>query len=255
MVSVMKSLPRRQFDVVVVGAAEPACVVRCNCPKRACPLQCCPRCSPRVAHGCRPRRRERLAGQHERRQLVLAHVRHRQGVGLAGRPGRHRIHVPRSPERRVRARTLRHAVRPQPRRHHLPASVRRPHRQLRREAGPARLCRCRPHRPRAAAHALPAQRRRAHPVLRRMDGAGPAAQRSRRRRGRDRPRNGNGRDLHPGSQDHGAGHRRRRRIWAASTNAFINTGDGLGMAAARAFRCRTWNSGNSTRPAWPAPAC
>ena len=51
---------------------------------------------------------------------------------------------------------------------------------------------------------------RAHPVLRRMDGAGPAAQRSGRRRGRDRPGNGNGRDLHPGSQDHGAGYRRRR---------------------------------------------
>ena len=24
---------------------------------------------------------------------------------------------------------------------------------------------------------------------------------------------------------------------------------------ARASRCRTWNSGSSTRPAWPAPAC
>ena len=45
------------------------------------------------------------------------------------------------------------------------------------------------------------------------------------------------------------------RIWAASTNAFINTGDGLGMPPARASRCRTWNSGSSTRPAWPAPAC
>ncbi|KAG1531774.1 hypothetical protein G6F50_016520 [Rhizopus delemar] len=77
------------------------------------------------------------------------------------------------------------------------------------DAGAARLCRRRPHRPRAAAHPLPAQRRCAHPVLRRMDGAGPAAQRGWRRRRRDRPGNGNGRDLHPGRQDHGAGHRWR----------------------------------------------
>ncbi len=45
------------------------------------------------------------------------------------------------------------------------------------------------------------------------------------------------------------------RIFAASTNAFINTGDGLGMAARAASRSRTWSSGSSTRPAWPAPAC
>ena len=45
-----------------------------------------------------------------------------------------------------------------PRRHDLPAPVRRPHRQLRREAGAARLRRGRPHRPRDAAHAVPAQR-------------------------------------------------------------------------------------------------
>jgi succinate dehydrogenase / fumarate reductase flavoprotein subunit len=45
------------------------------------------------------------------------------------------------------------------------------------------------------------------------------------------------------------------RIFAASTNAFINTGDGLGMAARAGIRCRTWSSGSSTRPAWPARAC
>jgi len=44
------------------------------------------------------------------------------------------------------------------------------------------------------------------------------------------------------------------RIFAASTNAFINTGDGMGMAARAACRCRTWNSGSSILPAWPAPA-
>ena len=98
------------------------------------------------------------------------------------------------------------------------------------EAGPARLCRRRPHRPRAAAHPLPAHvaartqffvEWMALDLLR--NEAGDV--------GRDRPGNGNGRDLHPGSQDHGAGHGGAGRIWAASTNAFINTGDGLGMAA------------------------
>ena len=33
-------------------------------------------------------------------RLALAHVRHRQGVGLAGRPGRDRVHVPRGARRR-----------------------------------------------------------------------------------------------------------------------------------------------------------
>jgi succinate dehydrogenase/fumarate reductase flavoprotein subunit len=45
------------------------------------------------------------------------------------------------------------------------------------------------------------------------------------------------------------------RIFAASTNAFINTGDGWAWRHAPACRCRTWNSGSSTRPAWPARAC
>ena len=46
------------------------------------------------------------------------------------------------------------------------------------------------------------------------------------------------------------------RIFAASTNAFINTGDGLGMAARAGHpAARTWSSGSSTRPASPAPAC
>ena len=35
----------------------------------------------------------------------------------------------------------------------------------------------------------------------------------------------------PAGEGDAVRHRRRRRIFAASTNAFINTGDGLGMAA------------------------
>ena len=55
----------------------------------------------------------------------------------------------------------------------LPAAVRRPLAELRRDAGAAQLLRGRPHRPRDAAHAVPAQRARAHAVLRRVDGARP----------------------------------------------------------------------------------
>ena len=133
-----------------------------------------------------------------------------KGSRLAGRPGRDRVHVPRSAEGGLRARALRHAVRPQPRRHHLPAPVRRPHRQLRREAGAARLRRGRPHRPRDAAHAVPAERQGAHQLLRRVDGAGPDPRRRRRRGRRHRAGDGNRRAAHPRGQDHAAGHRRRR---------------------------------------------
>jgi succinate dehydrogenase / fumarate reductase flavoprotein subunit len=100
------------------------------------------------------------------------------------------------------------------------------------KAGAARVRRGRPHRSRAAAHAVPAQRPRAHAVLRRVDGARPRPQRRRRRAGRRRVGDGDERGRDPAGQGDavsptgGAG-----RIFAASTNAFINTGDGLGMAA------------------------
>ena len=38
-------------------------------------------------------RHQRRARQHGRGRLALAHVRHRQGLGLARRSGRHRVHV------------------------------------------------------------------------------------------------------------------------------------------------------------------
>jgi succinate dehydrogenase / fumarate reductase flavoprotein subunit len=68
-------------------------------------------------------------------------------------------------------------------------------------------------------------------LLRRVDGAGPDPRRRRRRAGRDRAGNGNRRLYELQAKTvllatGGAG-----RIFQASTNAFINTGDGLGMAA------------------------
>jgi succinate dehydrogenase/fumarate reductase flavoprotein subunit len=44
------------------------------------------------------------------------------------------------------------------------------------------------------------------------------------------------------------------RIYASTTNAHINTGDGIGMACAPASRCRTWRCGSSTRRASTGPA-
>ena len=109
--------------------------------------------------------------------------------------------------------------------------LRRPHRQLRREAGAARLRRGRPHRPRDAAHALSEERRSTHQffvewmaldLIRDADGDVVGVTALEMETG----------DLHILQAKTvllatgGAG-----RIFAASTNAFINTGDGLGMAA------------------------
>ena len=47
-----------------------------------------------LAYGRRARRHFRLPRQHGCRRLAVAHVRHRQGLRLARRPGRDRIHVP-----------------------------------------------------------------------------------------------------------------------------------------------------------------
>ncbi len=48
-----------------------------------------------VAHGGGPGRHQRRAGQHDAGRLALARLRHHQGQRLAGRPGRHPVHVPR----------------------------------------------------------------------------------------------------------------------------------------------------------------
>ena len=60
-------------------------------------------------------RRRGSAGQYGRGQLALAHVRHRQGFGLAGRPGFHRISLPQRAGSGLRAGAFRHALLAAPR--------------------------------------------------------------------------------------------------------------------------------------------
>ena len=79
--------------------------------------------------------------------------------------------MPRGAAARLRAGTLRHAVRPQRGRHHIPAALRRAFDEFRRAAGAAFLLCGRPHGARHGACPVPAQRPRPHPVLRGVDGA------------------------------------------------------------------------------------
>ena len=250
-------ITKRKFDVVIVGAGgsgmRASLQLSLRRPQRGRAVQGVPHA---LAHRRGAGRHRRLARQHERGQLALPLLRHRQGLRLARRPGRDRVHVPRSAQGRLRARALRHAVRPQPGRHDLPAPVRRPHRQLRREGRAARLRRGRPHRPRAAAHAVPAERQVAHAVLRRVDGAGPDP---RRRRATS--------SASPPSRWRRATCTSSRPRWccwppaarAASTRRRPTPSSTPATAwawrRAPASRWKTWSSGSSTRPASPAPAC
>ncbi len=227
------ALARRRFDAVIVGAGGAG--MRCSLQLARAGL------SVAVLSKVFPTRSHTVAaqggigaslGNMTRGQLALAHVRHRQGVGLAGRPGRDRVHVPRGAQGRVRARTLRHAVRPQSGRHDLPAPVRRPHRPT------SARSRCSAPAPRPTAPATRCCTRctsatsartqffvewMALDLIRDADGdvrrRGRAGDGDRRRRTSSRPRSRCWPPAAPGASS-------RRR-----TNAFINTGDGLGMAA------------------------
>ena len=135
--------------------AEPACAVRCNWPRRACRLRCCPKCSrPVRTVAAQGGVSASLGNMSEDNWYWHMYDTVKGRTGWATRMPSSSL--PRGAQCRVRARAFRHAVRPQRRRHHLPASVRRPYGQLRREAGAARLCRRRPYRPRAAARSTSA---------------------------------------------------------------------------------------------------
>ena len=108
-----------------------------------------------LAHRRRAGRHRRVARQYGAGQLAVAPLRHRQGLGLAGRHRRHGIHGAAGAGGRLRAGALRRALLAHRGRQDLPAPVRRPHDRVRRRPAGAAHLRCRrPHRPRHPAHAL-----------------------------------------------------------------------------------------------------
>ena len=147
--------PTTRFDVVVVGAGGAGLRASVGCAQAGLRdrlhLQGVP--DP-LAHRGGAGRHFRLARQYGAGRLALAHVRHRQGLGLARRPGRDRISVPQRARRRLRARTLGRAVLAHRGGQDLPAPVRRHDDRIRQGHRAAHLRRRRPHRPRHAAHAL-----------------------------------------------------------------------------------------------------
>ena len=208
-----------------------------------------------LAHRGGAGRDQRGPRQHERGRLALPHVRHRQGVGLAGRPGRHRVHDQERARRGLRARALRRAVLAHARGPDLPARLRRPVDRLRQEPGLPHLRRRRPHRPRHPAHAVPAGAEEQGAVLQRVLRARP----DHGRRGRLPRRHG---DVHrgrlgaplpaatspasPPAATAASTPRRPRRTPAPAT--------ATPWCCAPACRCRTWSSSSSTRRASPVPA-
>ena len=107
-------LPTRRFDAVIVGAGGSGMRASLQLAEAGLNVAVLSKVFPTRSHTVAAQGGiGAVARQHDRGQLALAHVRHDQGLRLARRPGRDRVHVPRGAEGRLRARALRHAVRPQ----------------------------------------------------------------------------------------------------------------------------------------------
>ena len=99
------------YDVVVVGAGGSGLRATMGAAEKELKTACITKVFPTRSHtvaaqggiAAGPR-------QHGRASLDLAHVPHRQGIGLAGRPGRDRISLPRGAGRGLRARAFRRAL-------------------------------------------------------------------------------------------------------------------------------------------------
>ena len=177
-----------QYDVVIVGAGGAG--------MRAA-IEAGPARPDRGDHQALPHPlpHRRGAGRHvrgarQRRggQLGVAHLRHRQGRRLPGRPGRRRDPRQGGDRRGHRPREHGPAVQPHARGQDRPAPLRRPHPRPRRGPRAPRLLRRRPHRPHDPADAVPELRQARHQVLQRVLRARPADDRGRRRRSRRRRR-------------------------------------------------------------------
>ena len=204
------ALVTRQFDAVVVGAGGAGLRGALQLSEAGLKVAVLSKVFPTRSHTVAAQGGVGASlGQHGPRFVGMAHVRYGQGLRLARRPGRDRVHVPRGAEGRDRARALRHAVRSQRERHDLPAPVRRPYAEHgRRSGGAALLLRGRPYRARDVAHPLSAQRARQHAVLRRVDGARSRARSERSRARRHRAGDGIGRSHDSAGARHSLRHGR-----------------------------------------------
>ena len=253
-------LPVRNSTPSWSAPAAPACARRCELarrrPERRGAVQGFPDA---LAHGCGAGRHRRAARQHDRGQLALAHVRHRQGLRLPRRPGRDRVHVPRRATRW--SYELEHFGMPFDRnreRHDLPASVRRPHRRT------SARSRCSAPAPRPTAPATRCCTRSTSATCARntqffvewmaLDLIRDA---ERRRARRGRAGDGNRRRDDPRRRRPTLLRHRRRRPHLRRVAPTPSSTPATASAWRRAPACRskTWSSGSSTRPAWPAPAC
>ena len=141
------------YDVVVIGAGGAGLRAVVGCSEAGLAHRLHHQGVPdALAYGGGAGRHRRRARQYGRGRLALAHVRHRQGLRLARRPGRDRIHVPQRAGSGLRAGALGPAVLAPGRRQDLSAPVRRHDHALRQRHRAAHLRRRRPHRPRHAAH-------------------------------------------------------------------------------------------------------
>ncbi len=141
------------YDVVVIGAGGAGLRAVVGCSEAGLRTACITKVFPTRSHTVAAQGGIcRRARQYGRGRLALAHVRHRQGLRLARRPGRDRISVPQRAGGGLRARTLGPAVLAPRGRQDLSAPVRRHDHALRQRHRAAHLRRRRPHRPRHAAH-------------------------------------------------------------------------------------------------------
>ena len=176
------------YDVIVVGAGGSGLRATLGCAEAGLKTACITKVFPTRSHTVAAQGGIAAAiGNMGHDELAMAHVRHRQGCRLAGRPGRHRVHVPPRQRGRLRARSLRRALQPHRGWAHLPAPLRRhDHRVRRGAAGAAHLRGRRPHRARHSAHALRPIAAPLGPVLHRVFRHRPdhgPGRRLRRRRG------------------------------------------------------------------------
>ena len=251
------NLPVHRFDAIIVGAGGAGMRASLQLAEAGLSRRGAVEGVPdALAHGRGAGRHRRLARQHERGQLAVAHVRHDQGLRLARRPGRDRgtcagwrrrssTSSSTSACRSTATRTARSTsarsagIRRTSARRRCSARARRP------TAPGTRCC------TRSTSATCARTRSSSSNGWRSTWCATPratcwASSRSRWRPARSRSCRPRPRCSRPAARDASS----PRRPTRSSTRA-----TGSAWPRARASRSRTWSSGSSTRPASPARAC